>query len=125
MFAIIPQVMFVVVPLVAGFVALVYRRSRRRYPQHLAYALHVHAFVFLALTANLARHFAPSQPVRNTIAVATFGVIFGYLVQSGRVAYGGSLGGATLRSVLMVASYGIVFLAAVMATALCILAFHL
>ena len=125
MFAMIPQVMFVVVPLAAGFVALIYRRSRRRYPQHLAYALHVHAFVFLAMTANLARHLSPSQLVRNTIGVATFVVICGYLVQSSRAVYDGSLAGATLRSALVLAGYGIVFVAAVVVTAVSILTLHL
>lgn len=43
-----PRVMFVLVPLFAGLVAVVERRARRRYPAHLVFALHVHAAGFAA-----------------------------------------------------------------------------
>ena len=44
-----PKLFFVLVPIFGLFVALVYRNRRRRLPQHLWFALHVHAFGFLAL----------------------------------------------------------------------------
>jgi hypothetical protein len=36
----VPRAMFVLVPLFAGLVALMVRRSGRNYPQHLYFALH-------------------------------------------------------------------------------------
>jgi len=40
----LPRVLFVLVPVFAGIVALFYRR--RRFPQHLVFALHLHAAFF-------------------------------------------------------------------------------
>ena len=46
-----PRAMFLLVPVFAGLVALAARRARRNYPQHLYFALHVHAAWFFAMTA--------------------------------------------------------------------------
>jgi hypothetical protein len=46
-----PRAMFVLVPVFAVFVAFVARRTERNYPQHLYFALHVHAAWFLAIAA--------------------------------------------------------------------------
>jgi len=42
-----PRAMFVLVPIFAGLVAVVARPSHRNYPQHLYFAMHVHAAWFL------------------------------------------------------------------------------
>jgi hypothetical protein len=44
----IPRTMFILVPVFAGLVALAVRRSGRNYPQHLYFALHIHAVWFFA-----------------------------------------------------------------------------
>lgn len=46
-----PAVMFVLLPVFALLLQLVYLRQGRRYVEHLIIALHSHSFVFLALTA--------------------------------------------------------------------------
>jgi hypothetical protein len=85
-----PRVMFVIVPLFALLVQIARRRDKRTYPQHLFFALHVHAFWFAA--AALAAGFrllvpgAISQAVRAIIAV--YGFV--YFVLALRTAYGGS-----------------------------------
>ena len=43
-----PRAMFVLVPLFAGLVGLAARRSGRHYPEHLYFAMHVHAAWFVA-----------------------------------------------------------------------------
>jgi hypothetical protein len=48
-----PRMMFVLVPLFAALVALVFRSRRMHYPKHLTFALHAHAFLFLALIPTL------------------------------------------------------------------------
>lgn len=48
-FAVLPQTMFVVMPLFALLLKLVYLFKRRLYMEHLIVALHSHAFLFLAL----------------------------------------------------------------------------
>ena len=46
----LPYAMFVLVPAFALATRWVYRRRRRSYTEHLLFALHLHAFVFLYLT---------------------------------------------------------------------------
>src|SRR6185369_6602818 len=54
----VPQVMFVLMPVFAGLVMLFRRNSGRTYPEHLYFAMHVHAVSFFAATlvvlANIA-----------------------------------------------------------------------
>jgi len=46
----LPKAIFILVPVFALVLRLVYVRRKRRYVEHLTFALHVHAFGFLALT---------------------------------------------------------------------------
>jgi hypothetical protein len=46
----IPKALFVLLPIFALCLKLVYLRRRRFYSEHLVFALHLHAFVFMALT---------------------------------------------------------------------------
>ena len=94
----IPNVMFVLVPIFAGLVALVFRSRRMRYPQHLAFALHTHAFLFLALIPTLAPRVTRNAVVDALAVISSFGAIAVYMVLAMRRVYGGSLRGAILRS---------------------------
>ena len=104
------------VPIFAGLVGLVFRARRMRYPQHLAFALHTHAFLFLALIPTLTPR-VTHNPVIDVLAVVTsFGAIAIYVVLAARRVYGGSLGGAILRSGALAAIYFAVFTAAMLLT---------
>lgn len=46
-----PKAMFVLLPLFAFFLKLLYARRERYYGEHLVFALHTHAFAFFAFTA--------------------------------------------------------------------------
>jgi hypothetical protein len=46
----LPKMMFLLLPIFALLLKFIYWRSRRLYIEHLLFALHCHAFVFLALT---------------------------------------------------------------------------
>ena len=46
----VPKTMFVFLPLVAAVLALLYRRQRRYYVEHLVFVLHNHAAAFMAMT---------------------------------------------------------------------------
>jgi hypothetical protein len=114
--AAIPKVMFVLVPLFAALVMLVLRQSRRRFPQHLAYALHAHAFLFLMLTLMLVRRFTSVIPVHVAIELMGVVAVGVYLVKSMRTVYEVTTGGAIARSALIVVSYFVVFCLAMVAT---------
>ena len=48
-----PNAVFVLLPIFAGLLYLLYRDTGRFFAEHLIFALHVHAFAFLILTLNL------------------------------------------------------------------------
>jgi hypothetical protein len=50
MLSAMPKVLFGLLPIFAGIVALFYRR--RHYPEHLYFAIHLSAFIFVALTLS-------------------------------------------------------------------------
>ena len=56
----LPRTMFILVPLFAALIGVAYRVRRRRYPQHLAFALHAHAVLFLGLAIMLAARLIPN-----------------------------------------------------------------
>ena len=84
-----PRMLFALLPVFAAIVALFYRG--RKYPEHLYFAIHLHAFVFLALGFNELLKFT-QVPV--LIAIVTVPVLLSIPVYSTiafRRAYGGSL----------------------------------
>ena len=104
----IPKAMFVLVPAFAALIGLVYRDRRRRYPQHLAFALHVHAVLFLALAAMLVGGFPMlgwARPVIDFAVAAWFTI---HIVMATRRVYGGSNRSAIMR---LGAAFGLYFLA--------------
>jgi hypothetical protein len=106
----IPKTMFVMVPLFAALVALVYRSRGRRYPQHLAFALHVHAFLFLALTVMLLRRLTTSPAAISAVVLVCLAGIAVYFTRSVRRVYGGSARTAILAAGTISAVYFIAFL---------------
>ncbi len=86
----IPRVMFVLVPLFAGLVALVERRAGRHYPSHLVFALHVHAagFVVRALAEGIA--LALPMGWRESLPRAASIYILGYVFLAFRSVYDAS-----------------------------------
>ncbi|MEP6731787.1 MAG: DUF3667 domain-containing protein [bacterium] len=114
--AAIPKTMFVLVPLFAALVMFAMRRSRRRFPQHLAFALHTHAFVFLVLALMFVRRFTLSLPVHIIVPLVCIGAIVTYLVRSMRTVYDVSLGGAIGRTALVATTYFALFCVAMLAT---------
>jgi hypothetical protein len=108
----VPRAMFVLVPVFAGLVALAGRKSGRNYPQHLYFAMHVHAAWFFAGTVAAAAHIR-ILPVVTTVVPDLAGLYFVlYLVLAFRRAYNLTAGGAILRSVAVGTAYAIVVLAA-------------
>ena len=117
MAAAIPKTMFVLVPLFAALVMLVFRRMRRRFPQHLAFALHVHAYMFLVLTLMLVRRFIPTMvPAIVVLELVCFAAIIVYLVRALRTVYNVGTGGAIARTALIASTYLVAFGGAMLVT---------
>jgi hypothetical protein len=89
--------LFVLLPIFAAIVAIFYRR--RKYPEHLYFAIHLHAFVFLALAAMALLKFtrvAPLVGIGGMIALVWIAI---YATLAFRRTYGGSIGGTIAREI--------------------------
>jgi hypothetical protein len=103
-----PRVMFVLVPLFAGLVALVERRAGRRYPAHLVFALHVHAAAFAARAVAAAASIPlPAWGDEFTQAASLYTAI--YLFLAFRTAYRAS----RTRAAVDTGVAGVIYLVAI------------
>jgi hypothetical protein len=84
-----PRVLFALLPVFALVVAAFYRG--RQYPAHLYFAIHLHAFIFLALTIPEALSFTRSQAVSDGASIVVAIWIATYATLAFRHVYGGSL----------------------------------
>lgn len=109
-----PRVMFVLVPVFAGLVGLVARRSGRNYPSHLYFAMHVHAAWFLtgAVAALLARAI-PHQGFTIAGGAAIYSLV--YLALAFHRAYDVGMGRTILRMSVIVGVYLLALIAALLA----------
>ncbi len=89
--------MFVLMPSFAFGLWLLYRDRRLRYTEHLVFALHLHAFWFIAI-AVLQVNFTPTE----TVALLAIPV---YAVLAMRRVYGGSWAGLALRAAVLSTAY--------------------
>lgn len=115
-----PRLMFLLVPLFAWLVGMAWRRTRRNYPQHLYFALHVHAawFAVSALVAAI-RLAAPSIELRGLeMCALLYGVV--YAVLAFRFAYGATVTQATMRMTALLGIYFVVVVLASVGTALAV-----
>jgi hypothetical protein len=119
-----PRLMFLLVPLNAWLVGLAWRRRRRNYPQHLYFALHVHAAWFAAgALVAAARLAAPSIVPRS---LDTLALLYGfvYAMLAFRLAYGATLSQAVMRMTAVLGIYFVVVVIASVGTALAVIFGH-
>jgi hypothetical protein len=90
--------MFVLLPAFALWLKLSYRNRRLRYTEHLVFALHVHAFWFVALLLTL-----PGWGPTTALAFLAVPI---YTLMAMKRVYGGRLGPRLLRAGLVSALYG-------------------
>jgi hypothetical protein len=112
----IPKMMFVFLPLMAAVMLLLYWRPRRYYVEHLVFFLHVHAALFLVLTALVTVGFVgsfvpPLAAVAAVLGFATFAYAAWYVWRAMRVHYGNGRG-LTFAKFAIIAFCYVVFLAA-------------
>jgi hypothetical protein len=104
-----PYAMFVLLPAFAALLKVVYLGGRRKHParprlygEHLVFAAHNHAFLFVAVGLLFALPTGIARP-----AVALW--IAAYLVLSMRTVYGGSWLGIVARGAALVVVYSVLF----------------
>jgi hypothetical protein len=82
-----PRAMFLLVPFFAGVVALAARPSGRNYPQHLYFAMHVHAVWFAAGAVAGIAGLIPAKYVSSALSQAAGACALLYLALAFRRAY--------------------------------------
>jgi Protein of unknown function (DUF3667) len=102
--------MFVLLPAFAALMKLAYWKRRLRYTEHLVFALHLHAFWFIALALSIGKLQWVSLPA--LFAVPVYGLL------AMRRVYGGRWGWLVLRAAFVSLVYLIVLLMALAGVAL-------
>jgi hypothetical protein len=100
----LPRALFVLLPVFAGIVALFYRR--RRFSQHLVFALHLHAATFVLLSLV-----QPLNLTKNRAVVAVAGTLMlvalvAYALKSFRTVYRDGWGWTLIKSAAVAPLYG-------------------
>lgn len=88
LFTIMPRVFFALLPVFAGIVWLFYRE--RRFPAALVFAVHVHAFAFMAFTVSEAAKFSHSAVLAAIVGVGVMVGFAVYVLRSLRAVFGDS-----------------------------------
>jgi hypothetical protein len=105
-----PRMLFALLPVFAVIVALFYRG--RRYPEHLYFAIHLHAFVFLALAAAELLNFTRVPVLAAIAGIAVAIWIPVYATRAFRYVYEESLARTLVKEVGIAAIYGLTSLPA-------------
>lgn len=110
----LPRVLFALVPLFAGIVALFYRR--RGYVQHLVFAVHLHAAIFITLAVRELAQLTKSLAVLTIFEVAAIVAIVSYSLLAFRRVYGESWTRVLAKGAGIAVLYGVAGLAALVVT---------
>jgi hypothetical protein len=105
-----PRVMFVMVPVFAALVGALFRKSGHKYPEHVYFALHVHAAWFAFAACAAAASFVLPSFIAGVIQflLVVYSVI--YVVFAVATAYGAPKRRALIGSIVVLPVYAIIVL---------------
>lgn len=84
----LPKAMFVLLPLVAAFMLLLYWRPRRLYVEHLLHLVHNQSAIYAAFIIEGALAFALPEPFDGPLPMVLLAYLVWYCYRSMRVCYG-------------------------------------
>jgi hypothetical protein len=112
----IPRAMFLLVPLFAAMVAFARRPAGRSYPQHVVFALHMHAAWFWGFAlATAASAVADQSTLDSVLSALAIAYALWYLVVALRTVYGGSLVSNVISGVVIGATYWMIVIGVTLA----------
>jgi uncharacterized membrane protein YgdD (TMEM256/DUF423 family) len=111
----LPRVMFLLMPIFAALVMLVRRRSGRNYPQHMYFAMHVHAVWFFAGTLIALANIVVVPYLSQVTKVGGVLFILGHFALAFRNAYGTGIWGTLWRAAIVALVYWILTIFALLA----------
>ena len=103
MFASLPKALFALLPVFAGILTLFYRK--RRFAEHLYFAFHLHAFIFIALSLAAVSRLAHVMPIQAAVGIGVLVWLPIYAHLAFRRVYGGTHGGLFLKEIGIGALY--------------------
>jgi hypothetical protein len=106
----LPRALFLLIPLLAGVLAIFYRR--RTYLEHLYMALHLQTFVFLVVTAATVVQYARAAALIGAATLLTMVVIVGHAIVAQRRVYGDSWPATVTKAVCVAGVYGMLWILA-------------
>lgn len=110
----LPRVLFALVPVFAVIVALFYRR--RSYVQHLVFAVHLHAAIFVALTVRELSQLTRSITILTIFDVTAIIAIVTYSLVAFRRVYGDGWPRVLAKGFGIAVVYGVAGIAALLVT---------
>jgi hypothetical protein len=110
----LPRALFVLVPIFAAILAVFYRR--RPFSQHLIFALHLHAVIFLAQTVGEAADFTRSVSVDDVVSLVVLVYLTVYILRAFKAVYRERWRSIVLKSAGVAVVYGIACLVALVIT---------
>lgn len=99
-----PRMLFALLPIFAAIVALFYRG--RKYPEHLYFAIHLHAFIFLSLAVAGLAKFTHVPAFASIVGLVSLLWIPVYATLAFRGVYGGSVARTLSKEVAIGILYG-------------------
>ncbi|MDB4914315.1 MAG: hypothetical protein JWM95_1959 [Gemmatimonadetes bacterium] len=108
--ATMPRMLFALLPMFAAIVGLFHRD--RKYPEHLYFAIHLHAFIFLAFCIPQLLKLAHVPMVGVVSAFIAVLCVPTYATMAFRLVYGGSVTGTLVKEACIAAIYAVVSLVA-------------
>lgn len=118
----LPRVLFVLVPVFAGIVALFY--WRRPFPQHLVFAVHLHAVIFIVLTLRELSQLTRSAVILDIFELAATATIVAYSLIAFRRVYRESWWRVLPKAIGIAFVYAIAGITALLATTIWVVAFN-
>jgi hypothetical protein len=100
-----PKMLFALLPVFAAILGLFYRG--RKYPEHLYFAIHLHAFIFLALSLVELAKFTRVESLILVVSVPSLLAIPVYATLAFRRVYGGSLALTVAKEGMIAALYAL------------------
>jgi uncharacterized protein DUF3667 len=103
-----PRMLFALLPLYAGILALFYHR--RHYPEHLYFAIHLHSFVFIAMMMLEISKFLRINAVSAAVGLICLFWVMVYSLFALRRVYGGGWFGTIVKGAAIMTLYGVIAL---------------
>jgi hypothetical protein len=108
---------FLLLPLFALILKLVYIRRKQNYMRHLIFSIHIHSFIFIVMTFVVGMYLLGSKNMEMLIATLVF-VVPVYIVIAMKKFYGQNIGKTILKFFVVSYLYNLIFLIVVIVASL-------